>query len=268
MSRQKITLSVLGILAVMLVLIGLFKLGLQSGQRQTATPTQTTKTAPSNSQSQTPTYTKAEYAMMAIMDYNHTQGTQIIDTLTFVEKNNGFEARDSNGPKPMTLKVGQKTITLTDENNKPYSYSIQRLSQQLQTKQAKADQLITKGRANAKKQTQATASSSSRSSTAIGTQHLTNDQAIAWIWSYYNQKYHHTQSTQAPTGDDGAKMSCENQYNGGLNPKDGLLYFRTQSQSGTQNAWWRINAQGELQTGIGVSGDGDWKTVATTYSGH
>jgi cytoskeletal protein RodZ len=86
MSRQKITLSVLGILAVMLVLIGLFKLGLQSGQRQTATPTQTTKTAPSNSQSQTPTYTKAEYAMMAIMDYNHIQGTQIIDTLTFVEK--------------------------------------------------------------------------------------------------------------------------------------------------------------------------------------
>ena len=268
--KRKWGLGILGLIVVVAVFFALFEFGQRTGH-QASTATHTQKISESSSSSiKHFKYASEEYAVMAVLDYNQTSGESTTKAdFIFKQKSDHYEATNSPNLNAIKIVVNHQQVKLTDEGDQIHTYTITKLNQQLKAKQAQVNRLIKNGKKNDQANQSSVSSSSqdtdSAQSSSVDTHNLTNEQAIDWIWYYYNSTVNHIQSTAVPTGSDGEKMYCDNQYDGGLNPNDGLLYFRTQARSGNENSWWRINDQSYIQEGVGVDDNDGWHTVAKTY---
>ena len=267
--KRKWLWGVIGILVIAAVFIGLFEFGSRSGSSQT----QSQKTSQQSSQkTKTRKYSKEEYAMMAIVDYNKQAGTLVSEkNINFYTQSDHFEAIDSNGPNPMKITVGQQQTKLADEDGKSHVYTTLKLNQQLKKQQNKVDKLIQSGKANYQSSKNDESSSTSSSSSSADTQsssadvhNLTSDQLLAWVKDY-SSKYlqaHPSDTTDAdtdPMSDQPEQYSVQN--------VDGYGEVWLLEEPSTKVVErYRVNDAGYLQKQPWNVND-TWTTISTSYMG-
>ncbi|RRG10634.1 MAG: hypothetical protein DUD32_01455 [Lactobacillus sp.] len=271
--KQKWLLGVTAVVVVFIILFGLFKLGSHSGKSQAShTQTQVQKKQSTSSTSQKK-YSKEEYAMMAIVDYNKQAGTLVAEkNINFYTQSDHFEAIDSNGPNPMKITVGQKQTKLADEDGKSHVYTILKLNQQLKKQQNKVDKLIQSGKANyqsSKKDESLSTSSSSSSadtqSSSVDVHNLTSTQLLAWVKDYGTQNeadYEKKNGTSSPDTESGEpdQFSVQN--------VDGYAEVWVLEEPSTKVVErYRVDENGDLQNQPWNVTD-EWTTISTTYMGN
>lgn len=268
--KRKWLWGVIGVVVIAAVFIGLFEFGSRSGSSQA----QSQKTSQQSSQkAKTRKYSKEEYAMMAIVDYNKQAGTLVSEkNINFYTQSDHFEAIDSNGPNPMKITVGQKQTKLADEDGKSHVYTILKLNQQLKKQQNKVDKLIQSGKANYQSSKNDESSSTSSSSSSADTQsssvdvhNLTSTQLLAWVKDYGTQNeadYEKKNGTSSPDTESGEpdQFSVQN--------VDGYAEVWVLEEPSTKVVErYRVDENGDLQNQPWNVTD-EWTTISTTYMGN
>lgn len=270
--KRKWLLGVTAVVVVLIILFGLFKLGSHSGKSQAShTQTQVQKKQSTSSTSQKK-YSKEEYAMMAIVDYNKQAGTLVSEkNINFYTQSDHFEAIDSNGPNPMKITVGQKQTKLADEDGKSHVYTTLKLNQQLKKQQNKVDKLIQSGKANYQSSKNDESSSTSSSSSSADTQsssadvhNLTSDQLLAWVKDY-GSKYSQAHPSDTTDADTDPMSDQPEQYS--VQNVDGYGEVWVLEEPSTKVVErYRVNDSGYLQKQPWNVTD-TWTTISTSYMG-